>query len=359
MPVTLQIQVCQGILQRKKNIICCAATGFGKSLTFMIPLLFNSKSIIVVVTALNILGKQNVDALAKVGISAVAVSALNNDEATFKVRRPGRHRLVVVNPEVLMETDGHFDQLWKCKSFTDRLPSLVFDEAHCISVWGAFRPKYREISRLRYLLPSTVHYCLLSATLSPPVLADISEILNLNPSNTVSFLRINDRPNVFLGVEEMKHPASTYQDLNFLVPIVNGVGTLPDWKFIVFFDNIKIAEDACKHLQSRLPAKSEDQDRLIWFHSIMSDTYRETEAAALTIGSRTGAFGTDSIGMGIDIPDIKVIVQWRLTCNMESLWQRFGRAARDPSLEGIAILFVEPKYLDHEILKVASKAASK
>ncbi|KAI0309162.1 hypothetical protein OF83DRAFT_1045589, partial [Amylostereum chailletii] len=49
---------------------------------------------------------------------------------------------------------------------------------------------------------------------------------------------------------------------------------------------------------------------------------------------------------GIDIPDIQVIIQWKLTCNMDTLWQRFGRAARDPSLEGIAIVFVEPKYLD-------------
>ncbi|KAI0309163.1 hypothetical protein OF83DRAFT_1072489, partial [Amylostereum chailletii] len=104
-------------------------------------------------------------------------------------------------------------------------------------------------------------------------------------------------PNVFLAVEEMKHPASTYHDLDFVIKILNGKGTLPSWKFIVFFDNIKIAEDACKYLQSRLPAKSEEQDKLIWFHSIMSDTYRETEAAALTIGSRTGVFGTDSLGM--------------------------------------------------------------
>ncbi|KAI0309164.1 P-loop containing nucleoside triphosphate hydrolase protein [Amylostereum chailletii] len=169
----LQIQVCQGILQRKKNIVCSAATGFGKSLTFMMPLLFDDKSIIVVVTALNILGGQTVETLAK-------------------EIREGRHRLVVVNPEVMMEHDGHFDRLWKNKAFTDRLPSLVSDEAHCISVWGGFRPEYREISRLRYLLPSSVHYCLLSATLSPPVLDNISEVLNLNASNTVSFLRQND-----------------------------------------------------------------------------------------------------------------------------------------------------------------------
>ncbi|KAI0310051.1 P-loop containing nucleoside triphosphate hydrolase protein [Amylostereum chailletii] len=310
------------------------------------PLLFDETSIVVVVTALKILGQQNVDALAKFGISAVAVSSKNNDEKTFKDIKEGRHRFVVVNPEVLMKKDGHFEDLWKCKSFTDRFPTLTFDEAHCISTWGTFRPQYKEIQRLRYLLPSSVHYCLFSATLSPPVLGDISNILNLNQSNTEYYVRPNDRPNVFLVVEEMKHPISSFHDLDFAVPIVDGVGCLPPWKFIIFFDKIKEAEAACEYLQSRLPPDPEKRNKLIWFHSIMSDTYREKEAAALAIGERVGACGTDSLGMGVDIPDIRVIIQWRLTCTMEALWQRFGRAARDPSLEGVAIIFVPPKELD-------------
>ncbi|EPS96960.1 hypothetical protein FOMPIDRAFT_1094615, partial [Fomitopsis schrenkii] len=49
---------------------------------------------------------------------------------------------------------------------------------------------------------------------------------------------------------------------------------------------------------------------------------------------------------GIDVRNIRVVVQWRLTCDLNTLWQRFGRAARDPSLDAIAILFVEAKYFD-------------
>ncbi|KAI0313652.1 P-loop containing nucleoside triphosphate hydrolase protein, partial [Amylostereum chailletii] len=346
-PCYLQVQVCLEILRREKHIVCCAATGFGKSLAYMMPLLFDAQLILVVVTPLNILGKQNIETLAKVDVCAVAVSALNNDKETFKVWAAGScYRLAVVNPEVLMEKSSSFEDLWKSKQFTDRLPSLVFDEAHCICIWRMFRPQYKEIQRLRWLLPSTVHFCLLSATLSPPVIKDISQILNLNQSNTISMIRPNDRPNVFLSVHTMKQ--ASYHQLDFLVPITDGVGALPSWKFIIFFDGIKDAEAACKHLLARLPEHSKDRERLIWFHSIMSDTYREEEAAALAVGSRTGACGTDSIGMGVDIPDIRVIIQWKLTCNMESIWQRFGRAAHDPNMEGVAIIFVESKHLDAE-----------
>jgi len=48
----------------------------------------------------------------------------------------------------------------------------------------------------------------------------------------------------------------------------------------------------------------------------------------------------------LDIPDILIVIQWRVTCNMETLWQHFGQAARDPNLEAVAILFAETKHFD-------------
>ncbi|KAI0065037.1 P-loop containing nucleoside triphosphate hydrolase protein, partial [Artomyces pyxidatus] len=345
-PCLLQIKVCDAILRRKKNVVCCASTGFGKSLPFMMPLLFDETGIIIVVTALNLLGKQTVEALAAVGISAVAVSGKTDTEDVSKEIKDGRHRLVVVNPEVLMDKKGHFERMWKTKTFTDKLMSIVFDEAHCISTWGDFRPEYREINRLRYMIPQSVHFCLVSATLSQPVLADICDILHLTKANTEFFLRPNDRPNVFLSVQKMKYSASSFRDLDFLIPQVNGKGVLTDRKFIIFFDSIKEAEACCQYLQSRLGG--EDKEALIWFHSVMSDDFREEEAAALAVGVRRGACGTDSIGMGVDISDILIVIQWKMTCTIEALWQRFGRGARDPTLEAIAILFCEAKHFDSE-----------
>ena len=146
-----------------------------------------------------------------------------------------------------MKPKGNFECLWDYEPFTRHLLSIVFDEAHCISTWGSFRPDYKHLSRLHYLLTNCHHvqYCLLSATLSPPILRDVYETLGMDSSNTKEFLRPNDRPNVFLAVREMQHPASSFKDLEFLAPMINGRRRLTAKKFIIFFDSIKEAEACC------------------------------------------------------------------------------------------------------------------
>lgn len=84
-PCLLQMKVCRAFLEGDKHIVCSAATGFGKTLTFFMPLLFSTDGIIVIVTALNILGKQNIEQLAAVGISGIAISSENATEKSFKV----------------------------------------------------------------------------------------------------------------------------------------------------------------------------------------------------------------------------------------------------------------------------------
>lgn len=86
-PCLLQVKICQAILRGNKNIICIAATGFGKTLTFFMPLLFSEDKSIIIVTALNILGKQNADQLNAAGIQSIAVNSENSsDTKIYKVR---------------------------------------------------------------------------------------------------------------------------------------------------------------------------------------------------------------------------------------------------------------------------------
>jgi superfamily II DNA helicase RecQ len=84
-PCLWQIQVVEAILKHDKDIIAIAATGSGKTLTFWMPLLFKRDGIQIVVTPLNILGKQNVESLAKMGIRGITVTAENATMQTFKV----------------------------------------------------------------------------------------------------------------------------------------------------------------------------------------------------------------------------------------------------------------------------------
>jgi len=84
-PCMLQIKVCSELLKKKKHVICSASTGFGKTLTFMMPLIFDEDGVIIVVTALNVLGMQSVKILQSAGIDGIAISGATNNEKSFEV----------------------------------------------------------------------------------------------------------------------------------------------------------------------------------------------------------------------------------------------------------------------------------
>jgi superfamily II DNA helicase RecQ len=97
----------------------------------------------------------------------------------------GKYRVIVANPEVLLKSGGGFEKLWKNPMFVSHIISIVWDEAHCISSWGDFRPEYKEAGRLRYLLPCHIPYYVVSATLPSPILSDVMTTLQMQASKTV------------------------------------------------------------------------------------------------------------------------------------------------------------------------------
>jgi len=84
-PCQLQVKVCLALLERKKHIICSASTGFGKTLTFMMPLIFDTDGVIIVIIALNVLGTQNIKVLESVGIDGIAINGTTNMVVNFQV----------------------------------------------------------------------------------------------------------------------------------------------------------------------------------------------------------------------------------------------------------------------------------
>jgi superfamily II DNA helicase RecQ len=84
-PCLLQMKVCSALLKRNKHVICSASTGFGKTLTFMMPLIFDKDGTTIVVTALNVLGTQNVKVLQSAGIEGIAISGATNTDKNFEV----------------------------------------------------------------------------------------------------------------------------------------------------------------------------------------------------------------------------------------------------------------------------------
>jgi superfamily II DNA helicase RecQ len=205
-----------------------------------------------------------------------------------------KYRVVMTNVEVLMKPDGGMEKLLTDPVFTRKLLGITFDEAHCISKWGGFRPEYRQVSQLRYTLPQHVRFFLVTATCPKVVRDDIFDLLRIRKEQLFTMHRSNDRPNIRLTVRKMIHPANSFLDLAFLIP-----EPLPEeWrppKVLIFFDNIGESLRAAKFLRRRLPL--EKRALIRWFNSEMSAEYRQDGCEDLKTGRAWGFVATDSFGM--------------------------------------------------------------
>ncbi|KAF9027205.1 hypothetical protein BDZ89DRAFT_1160884 [Hymenopellis radicata] len=303
-------------------------------------------SMITVITPLNLLGKQNAKVLNDANLSALAVNADNSEPSTYEDIRQGKYQVIVLGPE--LARDKGFQGLLEDASFQSRLLYVVIDEAHCVSQWGrSFREDYLHVGHLRDFLPDHIPFFAASATLPLPILNDVAALLQLRSTNTERIILSNDRSNVHLCVREIKHAVASFEDLVFLIPehFKNyKEGDPPPMKFLIFCNSIRETEDAIHYLRKRLPP--EYSDKLKWFHATMSSTFRDEEFNALRTGDVWGMAVTDAFGMGMDLPDIKIVVQWRTPRDMCILWQRFGRAGRDLQSPSFAILMADKADFD-------------
>ncbi|KAG2741977.1 P-loop containing nucleoside triphosphate hydrolase protein [Suillus brevipes Sb2] len=339
-PCTWQLQSALHQLE-KKNVFTISPTGSGKTFTFWIPLLFNDNGIILIVTPLNILGEKTHDEAKTLGFPAYNLSADNATDEAFNDIAKLKYRVITVSPERVLG-DTRFKNLWNSKRFTSALFNVTFDEGHCISEWGKdFRPLYSELGNLRWFLPDHVSFHTASATMPPHVLHDVHSKLHIRSYNTTKIIRSNDRPNIHLMVEEMKYSRSSMHDLT---RIFSFNGTTPHEKFMLFTNSRDKAEIACSCIHLHMPPQL--RDKVVWFHSGMSMDFRVDAMDKLRRGDIWGVCCTDTAGMGLDLRDITLVIQWGYTPSLCTLMQRLGRAARDPLLTALAVYFVEPLYFD-------------
>lgn len=208
-----------------------------------------------------------------------------------------KYRFVIVNPEALFRSTGEFEELFADTEFSKNIISIVFDEAHCITKWREFRAEYSEVGRLRFFLPNVPLYAT-SATLPQPILDDVKSVLGMTESNTEEFHIDPDRTNIFVKVSKMQYSRASHRDLvNQIFPHGYEEGDEPPPMFIVFFDQMRDAEDGALALQSVLPPAY--RDRIVWFHSVMSDDFRTRKIQELLDPSRPvwGICATDACGM--------------------------------------------------------------
>lgn len=160
--------------------------------------------------------------------------------------------------------------------------------------WGEFRPEYRELGLLRYVIPISVPVYLTSATLPPVVMRDVRRLMRIR-SSPYEEIMSNDRPNVTIIVRRMTYPIRSFWDLTFLFP----EGWTPEKEkpllFIVMFESIKTLHQALEFLRSRLQV--EHREMVLPFHSEMSEEHRLKVIALMKQGLILGVLASEGFGL--------------------------------------------------------------
>jgi ATP-dependent DNA helicase RecQ len=312
------------------DVLAVMPTGSGKSLCFQLPAVA-LPGLTLVVSPLISLMKDQVDELVKRGIGAAALhSGQTSDERRDVLRRAhtATLRLLYVAPERF--ASSHF--LSSLRNWP--VARFVVDEAHCVSEWGHdFRPDYRRLAEAA----NSCHRCdngpgrppvlAFTATATPEVREDIVSLLGMRDPKV--FVAGFDRPNIELRVR----PVSGDREKRLLLPeLVAGRRSL------VYASTRRSAEEASATLVDAGIAAAA-------YHAGLSDAERTRVQDAFAAGTLQVVCATNAFGMGIDRPDLEVVVHKELPASVEAYYQEVGRVGRDgrPSVATLLWNYVDVK----------------
>ncbi|MDR1810646.1 MAG: RecQ family ATP-dependent DNA helicase [Prevotella sp.] len=308
-----------------KDTLGLMPTGGGKSLTFQVPAMAMD-GLCLVVTPLIALMKDQVDNLRQRGIKALAVyTGMSHQEILITLENAvlGDYKFLYVSPERLAS------ELFLKKFRAMNICLLVVDEAHCISQWGYdFRPSYLNIVRIREHIPA-VPALALTATATPEVVDDIQERLGFAQKNV--FRKSYRRDNIAYWVYAAENKMAS------LVKILN-----------------KVEGCAIIYVRSRQKAKDIAQElcdygfSADYYHAGLNADEKTRRQNAWKSNATRIIVSTNAFGMGIDKPDVRLVVHADLPNSIEEYFQEAGRAGRDEQQAYAIMLYAKH---DSAILK--------
>ena len=291
-------------------------TGGGKSITFQVPALAQ-EGLCLVITPLIALMKDQVRNLRERGIKATAIySGMTREEIVIALENCifGNYKFLYVSPERL-DTE-----IFQIKLRSMHVSLITVDESHCISQWGYdFRPAYLKIADIRQLLPE-VPVIALTATATPEVVSDIQQRLQFRQENV--FRMSFERKNLAYVV---RHTEDKESELLHILQRVDGSG-------IVYTRNRKKTKEISLFL-------NRNHITATFYHAGLNDETKDSRQKAWLKGEFRVMVATNAFGMGIDKPDVRVVIHADVPDSPEAYFQEAGRAGRDGMKAYAVLLF--------------------
>lgn len=305
-------------ISKNKDTLGLMPTGGGKSITFQVPALAK-EGMCLVITPLIALMKDQVQNLKKLGIKALAIySGMSRQDIIITLENCifGNYKFLYISPERL-DTE-----LFRTKLRKMHISMITVDESHCISQWGYdFRPAYLKIAEIRELLPD-VPVLALTATATPEVVKDIQARLHFRHKNVfrMSFERNN------LAYIVRKTENKTAELLHILRSMPGSA--------IIYARNRRRTKEITELLNN-------EHITADFYHAGLDDATKDIRQHRWQSGESRVMVATNAFGMGIDKPDVRIVIHMDLPDSIEAYFQEAGRAGRDGQKAYAVILYAK------------------
>lgn len=316
---TGQREIIEAVLA-KKDTLAVLPTGGGKSLCYQLPALLQNQ-LVVVISPLIALMKDQVHSLRNKNIPAGCLYSGQTESEKrqiFSDINKGGAYILYLSPE-RVQKEGF--QKWIRQR---EVALFAVDEAHCVSQWGHdFREEYAELRVLKNLRPE-IPILALTASATPAVLDDIAKNLQLvNPQRLVHGFY---RPNLYYQVENC---ADEQEKTDW---ILQALKQNPTGRVLIYCGTRKSTESLADFLQERF-------EKVGFYHAGRNTAERTAVQEAYQKGELRILVATNAFGMGIDQPDVRLVVHFQMPANIDSLYQEMGRAGRDGEHSTCVLLY--------------------
>jgi ATP-dependent DNA helicase RecQ len=311
----LQQEIIESVLSGK-DTLALLPTGGGKSICFQVPAMAKD-GLCIVVSPLIALMKDQVENLKKRDIKAVAIySGMSYREINYTLDNciHGDIKFLYLSPERLKS------DLVRERIIQMNICLLAIDEAHCISQWGYdFRPEYLQIAEIREIIKG-IPVLALTATATPEVVKDIQEQLKFPQPNV--YVKSFTRKNIAYVVNNSE---DKNQRMLHILSKVNGSG-------LVYVRNRRKTQEIAYLLtKNRISAD--------YYHAGLPHEVRNKKQEDWIKNKTRIMVCTNAFGMGIDKPDVRIVVHYEMPESLESYYQEAGRAGRDEKKSFAVLLF--------------------